>query len=153
MRWLTDSFKRIKKAEKGFNMVIKGGCYCKEVRYRAQGDPLFAGQCHCRECQYLTGGNPNVIMAMPDEGFEFTSGETQKFTRSDIDNAVTREFCGNCGTSIGTRSPQMPGAIILKVGTLDDQSVFEPQMAIYTCDAQQYHHIPEGLPAFDKVPG
>ena len=35
----------------------------------------------------------------------------------------------------------------------DDQSVFEPQMAIYTCDAQKYHHIPEDLPAFDKVPG
>ncbi|MFT7687362.1 MAG: hypothetical protein ACI9FB_002715 [Candidatus Azotimanducaceae bacterium] len=133
-------------------MVVEGGCYCGEVRYKAEGEALFSGQCHCRECQYISGGNPNVIMAMPDDGFTFTAGETQKFARTDIESAVTREFCGNCGTSIGTRSPMLPGAIILKVGTLDDQSVFEPQMAIYTCDAQKYHHVPEGLPAFDKGP-
>ena len=133
-------------------MKVEGGCYCGNIRYKAEGDALFSGQCHCRECQYISGGNPNVIMAMADDGFEFTKGETQKFSRSDIENPVTREFCGNCGTSIGTRSPLLPGCIILKVGTLDDQSVFVPQMAIYTCDAQSYHHVPDGMPAFEKGP-
>ena len=32
-------------------MVIEGGCYCGALRYRAEGEPVFAGQCHCRECQ------------------------------------------------------------------------------------------------------
>ncbi len=134
-------------------MVIEGGCYCGALRYRAEGEPIFAGQCHCRECQYITGGNPNVIMAMPMDGFAYTKGEPQHFARSDIDNPVTREFCGKCGTAIGTQTPNMPGAMILKVGTMDDPSVFQPQMAIFTVDKQSFHHIPEGLPAFERVPG
>jgi len=134
-------------------MVIEGGCYCGALRYRAEGEPVFAGQCHCRECQYITGGNPNVIMAMPREGFRYTRGEPKQFTRSDLENAVTREFCGNCGTAIGTRAPGMPNAMILKVGTMDDPSVFKPQMAIFTVDKQHFHHVPEGLPAFERIPG
>ena len=44
--------------------------------------------------------------------------------------------------------------LILKIGTLDDPSVFEgPQMAIFTCDAQDYHEVPTGIPTFEKVPG
>jgi hypothetical protein len=44
-------------------------------------------------------------------------------------------------------------AIVLKVGTLDDPSLFDgPQMAIYTVDKQAFHQIPEGLPAFERLP-
>ena len=44
-------------------------------------------------------------------------------------------------------------AVILKVGTLDDPSVFRgPRMAIYTIDKQAFHHIPDGLPAFERLP-
>ncbi|MCB1647811.1 MAG: GFA family protein [Pseudomonadales bacterium] len=134
-------------------MEITGGCYCGEIRYKAEGEPMFAGQCHCRECQYITGGNPNVIMAMPESGFSYTQGEPKTFSRSDIENAVTRHFCPNCGTAIGTQSKGLPGAMILKVGTMDDPSVFEPQVAIFTVDKQKFHHIPEGMPAFERVPG
>jgi hypothetical protein len=43
--------------------------------------------------------------------------------------------------------------VILKVGTLDDPSLFGlTQMAIYTLDIQPFHMIPEGLPAFEREP-
>ena len=48
----------------------------------------------------------------------------------------------------------MAGSLLVKVGTLDDRSVFEgPQMVIYTCDAQPFHRPTEGVPTFEKVPG
>lgn len=134
-------------------MKLEGGCYCGSVRYEAKGEPMFTGQCHCRECQYITGGNPNVIMAMPLDGFTYTKGETKKYSRKDLDNPVSREFCPECGTAIGTRSSALPGGMILKVGTLDDPSVFKPQMAIFTVDKQSFHHIPDELPAFERTPG
>ena len=81
------------------------------------------------------------------------SGEAKPFRRDDLERPVTREFCPNCGTHILTRSPARPGSIILKVGTLDDPSVFTPGAAIFTCDKQAFHHIPEDIPAFDKRPG
>ena len=134
-------------------MAIEGGCYCGEIRYKSEGEPIFAGQCHCRECQYITGGNPNVMMALPLDSFTWTRGETTTFSRSDLDAPVTRHFCPTCGTAIGSEAPGVPGAIIVKVGTLDDPSIFQPQMAIYTVDAQSFHHVPKGLPAFERVPG
>ena len=135
-------------------MEVTGRCYCGALRYKAVGEPVFKGQCHCRECQYLTGGSPNVVMGMPVDGFEYTQGEPESFTRSDIDNAVTREFCGQCGTPMTTRAPQMAAAVMLKVGTMDNPAQFGmPQMAIYTCDQQEFHQIPETVPSFDKLPG
>jgi hypothetical protein len=135
-------------------MKLEGGCYCGAVRFSAEGDPLFKRQCHCRECQYFTGGHPNVVIGMPDGGFTLTKGSLKPFKRGDLENAVTREFCAECGTAIASKPPSMPGAVLLKVGTLDDQSVFPgPDMIIYTCDKQAYHHIPDGVPSFEKVPG
>ena len=32
-------------------MTLTGGCYCGQLRYRAEGEPSFKGQCFCRECR------------------------------------------------------------------------------------------------------
>ena len=133
-------------------MRLEGGCYCGKVRYVAEGEPTLKAQCHCRECQYITGGGPNMFLLMPKQGFRYVRGSPAQFTRSDIENAVTREFCAECGTHLATRRPGMDAAII-KVGTLDDPSLFgTPQMAIFTVDKQPFHSIPEGLPTFERLP-
>jgi hypothetical protein len=133
---------------------LEGGCYCGAVRYQASGDPLFKGQCHCRECQYVSGGHPNVVMGMPEAGFSYSQGSAKGFQKRDLENPVTREFCSECGTHILSRAPAMPGAVLLKVGTFDDPSVFGgPQMVIYTVDKQSFHHVPEGVPSFERTPG
>jgi len=134
-------------------MKIEGGCYCGALRYKAEGDPMFQGQCHCRECQYFSGGQPNVIIAMPTTGFSYTKGKPKGFARKDLQGAVTREFCPDCGTHILTRAPTVPTGVIIKVGTFDDPKVFSPQMAIYTIDKQPFHAIPGGIPTFERVPG
>lgn len=133
-------------------MKLEGGCYCHGLRYVAEGEPMMKAQCHCRECQYITGGSPNVFIAMPIAGFAYTKGTPKQFTRGDLERAVTREFCPDCGTHVVTRSPGFP-AVILKVGSLDDPSVFKPDMAIFTVDKQAFHHVPEGIPAFERLPG
>jgi hypothetical protein len=135
-------------------MKVEGGCYCGAVRYEVEGDPVFKGQCHCRECQYITGGSPNVTMAMPDASFAYTKGSPKEFRRSDLESPVTREFCAECGTHLLSRAPGLPGAVLLKVGSFDDPSQFgEPQMAIFTIDKQAFHHVPEGIAAFERMPG
>ena len=75
----------------------------------------------------MTGGHPNAIVIFPLAGFRFTKGEPKAFARSDLPNPVTRFFCPNCGTAMGTRSPARPDSMIIKVGTLDDPSTFQPQ--------------------------
>jgi hypothetical protein len=131
-------------------MKFTGGCYCKQVRYEAEGDPMIKAECYCRECQYITGGANVLIMAMPEQGFKITQGETKGFSRTDIDRAVTREFCPNCGTHILTRAPGLP-AVIVKVGSMDDPTLFgKADGAHFACDAQPYHRLPEDMPVYQK---
>jgi hypothetical protein len=133
-------------------MKLEGGCYCGDVRYVAEGEPMMKAQCHCRECQYISGGAPNLFMVMPIGGFRYTKGEPKQFARSDIEQPVTREFCASCGTHLVTRRSELP-AVILKIGTFDDPTMFgSSQMAIFTIDKQPFHHIPEGLPCFARLP-
>ena len=133
-------------------MKFEGGCYCGKIRYVAQGEPRLKAQCHCRECQYISGGAPNMFMLIAPQGFRYTSGEPREFSRSDLESPVTREFCGECRTHLTTRRPGLP-LVILKVGTLDNPSLFgTPQMAIYTVDKQPFHVIPDGVQTFERLP-
>jgi hypothetical protein len=133
-------------------MKLEGGCYCGKVRYVAEGEPMRKGQCHCRECQFITGGAPNMFVVMPSAGFAYTKGAPKQFTRGDLENPVTREFCPDCGTHMATRPPGRP-VIVVKVGTLDDPKLYGgPQMAIFTIDKQPFHQIPDGLPTFERMP-
>ena len=134
-------------------MELSGRCYCGDIQYEINGEVQASFQCHCRECQYITGGSPNLIIVVPEAGFSFTKGAPKGFSRTDLETPVTRFFCDKCGTAIGTRSPARLGSMIIKVGTLDDPSTFKSQAAIFTIDKQKYHHIEEGLPAFEKRPG
>ncbi|MDB5551608.1 MAG: Gfalike protein [Rhizobium sp.] len=132
-------------------MKLEGGCYCGSLRYQAEGEPMMKAQCHCRECQYISGGAPNMFMVMPIAGFKYTKGTPKQFSRSDLENAVTREFCAECGTHLTTLRAGLPAAI-LKIGTLDDPASFSPKIAIFTLDKQDFHHIPEGMPSFERMP-
>jgi hypothetical protein len=135
-------------------MKLEGGCYCGAIRYVAEGDPMMKGQCHCRECQYIAGGGPNLFIAMPLAGLRFTKGKPREFRRADLATPVTRQFCPECGTHL-TTIPNVPGMVVIKVGTLDDpvKMFGGPELAIYTIDKPPYHHIPQGIPTFERLPG
>src|ERR1700722_1829380 len=131
-------------------MKLEGGCYCGTVHYVAEGEPMLKAQCHCRECQYISGGAPNMFMLMPVDSFSYTKGTPKQFTRSDLEGAVTREFCAECGTHLLTRRPGLP-AVILKIGTLDDPASYgSPKIAIYTCGKEAVHAIPGGARRCDR---
>jgi hypothetical protein len=132
-------------------MKFEGGCYCKQVRYEAEGDPMIKAECFCRECQYITGGGGLVIMAMPTEGVTITKGAVKDFTRDDIERGVTRQFCANCGTHLFTRAPGFEAAVIIKVGSMDDPSLFGGAESInFACDAQPYHRLSMDIPTYQK---
>lgn len=129
-----------------------GRCYCGALAYEASGAPQFKAQCHCRECQYFSGGGPNYFMVVPKDGFRWTAGTPAKFTRPDLENAVTRCFCATCGTHILTELPHRD-SLVLKIGTLDDPARYPaPSAAIHTADSQPFHQIPSDIPGFERLP-
>jgi len=119
------------------------------VRFEAKGEPMLTGQCYCRECQYISGGGPNNFVAMPAEGFTYTAGAPRSFKRKDIDNALTREFCPHCGTSLATRNAGW-SFVVVKVGPLDDPSAFVPKVAIQLAEKQPWHKVADGVKQFER---
>jgi hypothetical protein len=135
-------------------MTITGRCYCGDVHYQAEGPGFMKFECYCRECRYISGGGPVIGMAVLNEGFEVTKGEVKAFTRHDIDSAVTREFCPNCGTHLFTRAPGFPQGVIIKIGSLDNQDEFGgAEFAAFASDAEDWHHLPTDIPVHDRWPG
>src|SRR5882724_12638588 len=56
-------------------------------------------------------------------------GTPRSFNKNDRPGSPTRHFCGACGVHLTARSERAPAAVLIKVGTLDDPSVFEgPQL-------------------------
>jgi hypothetical protein len=81
------------------------------VRYVVEGEPVLKAQCHCHEYQYFSGGAPNIFILVPREGFAYSAGTPKAFSRSDLDRAVTREFCAECGTHLITRRPDLSAVV------------------------------------------
>lgn len=132
---------------------ITGGCYCGDLRYEVEGETMTKLQCHCRECQHITGGGPNFTIVIVGADFNYVSGTPAQFTREDIENPVTREFCGRCGSPILSRVPGLPGGVLIKAGSMDKPEEFgAPDMAIFMDDKYDFHIVAEDLPQFPKAP-
>ena len=82
-------------------MRLEGGCYCGEVRYVAEGDPMMQAQCHCRECQYITGGFFSLDgVHLTDLGYILFANEYIKAINAAYDEdiplaSITQVFANN----------------------------------------------------------
>ena len=133
-------------------MSHTGRCYCGEIEFEFD-DPIHSQLlCHCRECRYLSGGESNASIVISEKNFRVIKGELKTFARDDLDAPRVRSFCGNCATHICVESPPRPCMLVLKIGTLDEHSWFNPQTAIFCIDQQPFHQIPEGVPSFERTP-
>jgi hypothetical protein len=133
-------------------MPLSGGCYCGALRYEISGDIPMRALCLCRTCQKISGGAGNLFLGVEAAAFSYTQGSPRTFALSA--DSPTREFCGDCGVHIAARSPEAPGGVVVKAGTLDDASVFGgPGMVFWTREKQPYHRLPEGVPSFATLPG
>ena len=133
-------------------MRLEGGCYCGAVRYVAEGEPVLKAQCHCRACQHYSGGAPNLFMLMPAQGFYLYQRYAEDLHAARQVDAVTREFCATCGAHTISRRPGLR-PVVLKIGSLDDPSVFGgATMAIFTAEGQPFHLVADGIPTFEGLP-
>lgn len=92
-------------------------------------------------------------MAVEAQTFQFTQGAPRSFNKKDYPWSPTRHFCGNCGVHLTARSERAPSAVLVKVGTLDDPSVFQgPRLVTWTSEMQTFHVLPPDVPAYAEIP-
>jgi hypothetical protein len=92
-------------------------------------------------------------MAVDAQSFQFTKGAPHSFNKQDFAGSPTRQFCATCGVHLTAHSERAPGAVLIKVGTLDDPSVFAgPQLVTWTSEMQKFHLLPPDVPAYLEIP-
>lgn len=109
-----------------------GGCLCGAVRYVVDQPLSDVAICHCTHCRKQSGAlfSANVVVA---KAHYHQTGDTKVFEdRGDSGEVVFRHFCPNCGSPILSQIAAIPGAVIIKSGTLDDLSGLSPVMEVYT---------------------
>jgi len=67
-----------------------------------------------------------MFLFMPRDGFRYSEGAPKQFARSDLERAVTREFCAECGTPL-TYEGLGTGRVSVTLGSLDDPNAVEPE--------------------------
>ncbi len=88
--------------------------------------------CHCTHCQKATGSAYSANICIPSEGFNISGDTLSTYVdQGDSGLDLRRFFFHACGSPIYTEAEAMPGLAIVKVGTLDDTSLFKPSANIF----------------------
>jgi hypothetical protein len=127
--------------------LLRGGCLCGAVRYEATREPVNQRICHCRLCQKAIGAafNARVLMRIEDVSIDGPIGTHYS------SETLERGFCRRCGSTVFSRR-KSAGVMGLTAGTLDDPSLFQPDMHFWTSAKQPWLKIADGLPQHAESP-
>ena len=81
------------------------------------------------------------------------TGKLDTFSyRSQAGSEVTKASCANCGSPIFGSNTRSPDCLTLTLGTMDDGSGFEIEVAIFTKDKQHWDRLGEDVSVFAAQP-
>lgn len=132
---------------------IEGGCMCGAIRYVLREPYLSAFVCHCRACQYVSGGGPAYVLTSEKSKLTIEKGKPRAFWSIAEDGTrVARHFCNECGTPLFGESAKESSIIAIKVGSLDDPSLYTPSAQQWVSEGQPWTPIESHLPQHAKAP-
>jgi len=123
------------------SVEFKGQCACGAIKYACEGAPNFSLICQCRQCQRITGSGHAAQFAIEASKTTIEGTVSTYELSSDSGNTVKSAFCGNCGSPMYKTTSGMPDSLVFHAATLDDPSIFSPQMAVFASAAQPWDHI------------
>jgi hypothetical protein len=132
---------------------VEGGCQCRAVRYRITAPPLTVYNCHCKDCQRASGSTHTISMFVKRENFEVLAGEVLTYDKTADSGRVVRMCaCPKCGTKMWNEPQSSSAVIVVKSGTLDDQTWARPVGNIWTASRAPWVTIDESAVNFPGQP-
>lgn len=120
---------------------VSGQCACGGIKYNTTANPKFTLICHCRQCQRISGSGHAAQFAVPVNETEI-AGDVQYYDQiADSGNTVSSGFCGKCGCPMLKKTTKLPDTYFFHAATLDDPSVFVPQVVVYEDSKQPWDHV------------
>lgn len=134
-------------------IVLKGGCLCGAVSYEVTGDPQRFYHCHCMRCRKSSGTGHATNLMLANAQLTFSQGESL-VKRYKVPEAkrFTRQFCGNCGSSVARVVPEID-AVVIPAGSLDSEIPIKPQARIFWDSRADWSCDGDALPRHAEYPG
>src|SRR6478736_2122447 len=107
------------------SLPLTGGCACGAVRFELDAPPTSASWCHCTRCQRRTGTPASAQARIVPGSMRVVRGETllREWAPS---GGFAKVFCGECGSSLWSRSPDDPDVISIRLGAFDSDPGIRP---------------------------
>ena len=127
---------------------LSGGCLCGGVRFELDELPVSASYCHCTRCQRRTGTAASVQARIVPGSLRVVQGD-ELLRVYKPEDGWPKVFCGVCGSSLWSQSPDDPEARSIRFGAFDSDPGVRPQHRQFVAYAAAWEPIPDdGLPRF-----
>ena len=134
-------------------VTLKGSCLCGTVQYEVNGDPQRFYHCHCGRCRKSSGTGHATNLVMTNAQLVFSKGDLL-LKRYKVPEAkrFTRQFCGNCGSSVARFVPEID-AVVIPAGSLDSEAPVKPQARVFWDSRAEWSCDGDTLPRYAEYPG
>lgn len=126
--------------------VLTGQCACGRIGYKVSAETKFSLICHCRQCQRITGTGHAAQFAVPEDKTEVSGSLTFYDQTADSGNTVSSGFCAECGSPVLKKTTAMPDTLFFHAATLDEPSLFSPDMVVFDHAAPPWDHVDPEVP-------
>ena len=125
--------------------MLRGGCFCRAVRYEIDAEPSSRTACHCTICRHTSGAPFVAWFSVPVASSRFVSDEPAAFKSSE---QATRTFCASCGTPLTFQSTRSPGELDITTCSLDEPEHVPPRDHTFLRSKLSWVKLADGLPAY-----
>ena len=134
----------------GSEVLTRGHCLCKAVRYEFTGKPRWIMHCHCASCRRAVGSAVATYVGIKSENARYTGAAPVKHESSP---GAFRHFCGTCGTPVAYTGARWPDEIHFYHGTLEDPSAWPPTGHAHIVEQVAWFEVHDELPRFEALAG
>lgn len=133
--------------------IYSGGCACGAIRYRTERQPIFQNHCQCSDCRKLSGTGHGSYLTFPDKTAMAITGEATSWrVAGDSGSDKFHAFCPTCGSPVYLTFAAMPDFIAVHAGSLDEPSLFEPEMVTYAVRGLPWDTMDAHVPKAERMP-
>jgi hypothetical protein len=131
---------------------FSGGCLCGALRYKVEGQPLYAGFCCCGDCRKASGAACMPFIGVLAAELQMTGLARQSRSVSVRGTEAVRNTCASCGSLVFGGTFGEDDSHTIYAGSLDDLAVFQPTIGLFARDRPSWCALPPGLKLFDTMP-
>jgi hypothetical protein len=126
-----------------------GSCLCRAVTFEVDNFLPNAAHCHCSMCRKFHGAAFATLASVPVASFHWLSG-AQQLQDYRAENATTRTFCRQCGSSLTFRADIAPDYVEVALATLDGPCPVTPNANIFVDSGVPWAPLGDDVPCYSE---